>query len=109
MREKNEMPKDELEQEPPAPETPGAAAPDAGTNFSTSPPSSRKPSQRACAASRSSSSTASIPWPGADGMAMRRYGKPVRKRSSCASTVSMLMPFSLSCSRSAGVNAFIYI
>ena len=30
MREKNEMPKDELEQEPPAPETPGAAAPDAG-------------------------------------------------------------------------------
>ena len=32
MREKNEMPKDELEQEPPAPETPGAAAPDAGTD-----------------------------------------------------------------------------
>ena len=32
MREKNEMPKHELEQEPPAPETPGAAAPDAGTD-----------------------------------------------------------------------------
>ncbi len=58
------------------------AAPDAGTNLHTSPPSAKYLSQRATASSSNALSGDRMPLPTVAEPAKRKYGKPDLKRSS---------------------------